>query len=97
MATIFPVGTGVGRAEIPALCAALAALLHGREPGVVLCEMAGPGRPGIATVEALARLRLTAQRYGWQLRVRGMTTELHRLIGLLGLTAVLPADGDIHP
>ncbi|MEU8239690.1 STAS domain-containing protein [Actinoplanes missouriensis] len=97
MATIFPVRTGVGRAEIPALCAALATLLHGREPDVVLCEVAGPGPPGVATVEALARLRLTAQRHGWQLRVHGMTTELHRLIALLGLTATLPADGDAGP
>ncbi|MEU4562265.1 hypothetical protein AB0F72_28105 [Actinoplanes sp. NPDC023936] len=97
MATIFPVGSGVGRAEIPALCADLGALLHGRRPGVVLCEMTGPGPPGVATVEALARLRLTAQRHGWQLRVRGMTADLHQLIGVLGLSATLPADGDIQP
>ncbi|MBB2943801.1 hypothetical protein FB565_003530 [Actinoplanes lutulentus] len=94
MATIFPVGAGVGRAEIPLLCADLAALLRGRPPGVVICEVTGPERPGLAVVEAVARLRLTTIGYGWQLHVRDPSPELRRLIGLLGLTEALLAPGE---
>ncbi|MEU4692967.1 STAS domain-containing protein [Actinoplanes sp. NPDC023714] len=89
MATFFPVATGIGRAEIPALCADLAALLRGRAPGMVTCRLAGPGRPGVATVEALLRLRLTARRYGWQLRLHDPTPDLVALLTVLGLADTL--------
>jgi hypothetical protein len=84
MATIFPVGAGVGRAEIPALCADLAGRLRGRAPDVVICELAGPGRPGVATVEAIARLRLTAQRHGWRLHVRDPSPDLLAVVVVVG-------------
>ncbi|WP_160166009.1 STAS domain-containing protein [Actinoplanes sp. OR16] len=84
--------TRAGRTEIPALCTELADLLRGRAPGVVICELTGPGRPGVATVEALLRLRLLAHRYGWQLRLQNPTPELVALLGLLGLAGVLTPD-----
>ncbi|WP_433825135.1 hypothetical protein ACQP2E_23695 [Actinoplanes sp. CA-015351] len=94
MVMIFRVGAGVGRAEIPALCADLAVLLRGRPPGVVICEVTGPDRPGLPVVEAVARLRLTTIGYGWQLHVRDPGPELRRLIALLGLTEALLNPGE---
>ena len=43
----------------------------------------------IATVDALARLQLTARRLGWRLRLRNVSVELRELIELAGLTSVL--------
>ena len=59
----------VTRAEIPALCADLAERLRGRGAGVVICDVAAVGEPDVVTVEALARLRLTARRHGCALHV----------------------------
>jgi ABC-type transporter Mla MlaB component len=89
----FAVGAAVTRADIPALCADLAELLRGRGPGVVLCDLAAVARPDVVTVEALARLRMTARRYGWRLLVDGAGPALLELVGLLGLTDLLPEAG----
>ncbi|MFE9693256.1 STAS domain-containing protein [Micromonospora sp. NPDC005806] len=89
----FAVGAAVARADIPVLCADLAELLRGRAPGVVSCDVAGVASPDVVTVEALARLRLTARRHGWQLVVRGAGPALLRLVGLLGLADALPESG----
>ncbi|MDI6099961.1 STAS domain-containing protein [Actinoplanes sp. NEAU-A12] len=84
----FAVGA-VTRADIPALCADLAELLHGTPGGIVVCEVTGTPAADVALVEALARLRLTARRHGRRLHVAGAGPELLTLTGLLGLTDVL--------
>ncbi|MFG2054291.1 STAS domain-containing protein [Micromonospora sp. NPDC048930] len=89
----FAVGAAVVRADIPVLCADLADLLRGRGPGIVACDVAAVASPDVVTVEALARLRLTARRHGWQLVVRGAGPALLRLVELLGLTDELPQSG----
>jgi hypothetical protein len=43
----------------------------------------------IRTVDALARVQLTARRLGWELRLRCPPRELVELIDLAGLTDVL--------
>jgi hypothetical protein len=43
----------------------------------------------IGTVDALARLQLTARRLGWRLRVREVPVELRELIELAGLSRAL--------
>ncbi|WBB67519.1 STAS domain-containing protein [Micromonospora sp. WMMD812] len=88
----FAVGA-VTRADIPDLCADLAELLRGRGPGVVTCDVTGVTWPDVVTVEALARLGLTARRHGWRLVVSGAGAELRRLVGLLGLTGALAEPG----
>ena len=45
-----------------------------------------------ATLDALARLRLTACRCGFQLRLRDSSPELRELIEFAGLCAALPED-----
>ncbi|MBP2705461.1 STAS domain-containing protein [Microbispora sp. RL4-1S] len=88
-AIFFTVGPEPARADIPALCADLAALVRGRGGGVVICDVAEVARPGVVTVEALARLSLTARRHGWSLVVSGAGPDLRELVRLLGLTGVL--------
>jgi STAS domain len=89
-AVFFAVGAAVTRADVPGLCAELAALVSDRESGLVVCDVSGVGRPSVATVEALARLRLTALRHGWGLVIRGAGPELGGLLRLAGLSGVLP-------
>jgi hypothetical protein len=85
----------IGRADIPALCARLADLLrrYGREEVFVICDVGGITDPSGVTVEALARLRLTALRLGADTRVHGAHPRLRQLLAFTGLRAVIPIDG----
>jgi ABC-type transporter Mla MlaB component len=85
----FAIGATITRADIPVLCADLAELVRGRGGGVVVCDVAGVAHPDVVTVEALARLRLTARRHGWSLVVTGAGPDLLELVRLLGLTDAL--------
>ncbi|MER7457527.1 STAS domain-containing protein [Micromonospora sp. NPDC126480] len=88
-AVIFAVAGTLTRAEIPALCAELADELRGAGRGVVVCDVAGVLGADVVTVEALARLCLTARRHGWRLVVSGADAGLLELADLLGLAGVL--------
>jgi ABC-type transporter Mla MlaB component len=92
-ATYYAVAPPVTRADIPVLCADLAERLRGRAGGVVICDVAQVYRPDVVTVEALARLRLTARRHGWKLVVSGAGPRLVELVGLLGLGDALTEVG----
>jgi ABC-type transporter Mla MlaB component len=85
----FAIGATVTRADIPVLCADLAELVRGRAGGAVVCDVADVAHPDVVTVEALARLRLTARRHGWSLVVTGAGPDLLELVGLLGLADAL--------
>lgn len=89
-AIFLAMGATVTRAEIPELCANLTELLCDRAGGVVVCEVSGVTCPDLVTVEALARLRMTARRHGWRLAVGGAGPALRGLLDLLGLADVLP-------
>jgi len=103
--TYFVVGATVTRADVPVLCADLAARLRdgaSRAPGacdagagagdVVVCDV-GEAPPSVVTIEALVRLRQTAQRYSCRLVVSGAGPYLWALVVLLGLGDVLPESG----
>jgi ABC-type transporter Mla MlaB component len=94
-AIFFGVGATVTRLDIPVLCADLAEVLRdGDGDGdVVVCDVAGVARPDAVTVEALARLRVTARRHGWRLVVSGARPDLLQLVRLFGLTDALPQVG----
>ena len=77
------------RADIAARCADLAEALRGRDRGVVVCDVSAVSAPDLVTVEVLARIRLTARRFGWRLEVRGACDDLRELAGLLGLAGTL--------
>jgi ABC-type transporter Mla MlaB component len=87
----------IAREDIPALCERTRALLEGRGTASVACDVGALG-PDAVTVEALARLQLTASRLGLRVRFRGASPELQRLLGLMGLGEVLPCgDSGVEP
>jgi ABC-type transporter Mla MlaB component len=89
----FAVGTTITRPDIPVLCADLGGILRGRDGGVVVCDVADVARPDLVTVEALARLRVTARRHGWRLVLGGAGPDLLQLVHMFGLTDALPQVG----
>ncbi|WP_019888953.1 STAS domain-containing protein [Streptomyces purpureus] len=82
----------ITRADVPALCAELAARLSGADPTEVVCEVGALTHADLAAVDALARLRLTAHRLGHTLRLRGADGRLRLLLGLVGLEELLLQD-----
>ncbi len=88
MTVLLAVGAKVTRADIPCLCARLADLLRGRAgPGQVVCDVS-QARADVVTIEALARLRLTAGRHGWRFSTHGATDDLLVLFSLMGLGGI---------
>ncbi|MEU9476308.1 STAS domain-containing protein [Streptomyces sp. NPDC048191] len=75
----------VTRAEVAALCARVRMLLAGSGTRVVVCDVGGLGPPGLAVVDLLARLELTARRAGGRIRLRDPDPALHALLDLVGL------------
>lgn len=72
--------------EVSEPCEALRALLDGGGRGrVVVCDVAGLGPPGLAAVNLLARLALTARRAGGRIRLRDPSPALCALLDLVGL------------
>lgn len=72
--------------EVSGPCEALRALLDGGGSGrVVVCDVAGLGPPGLAAVNLLARLQLTARRAGGRIRLRDPSPALCALLDLVGL------------
>lgn len=57
----------------------------GEDVRYVVCDAGGVGRPDLATVDAVARLRLLAGRRGHRLRLVGAGSALRELLVLAGL------------
>ncbi|WP_213452354.1 STAS domain-containing protein [Rhizomonospora bruguierae] len=89
---VLVIGAALGRADIPALCARLADLLapFPAVGAVVVCDVSAVVEPSVVTLDALARLRLTARRLGADIRVYPAHARLGQLLALTGLGAVLP-------
>ncbi|MEU8533064.1 STAS domain-containing protein [Streptomyces sp. BPPL-273] len=75
----------VSRGETPRLCDEARALLEATRAGVIVCDVGGLGPPGLAVVDLLARLELTARRVGGRIRLRDPDPALHALLDLVGL------------
>ena len=59
---------------------------------VILVDAATLGRPDAATIDALARLALTARRRGCRVRLVHAPADLRDLVVLVGLAGVLPCE-----
>lgn len=92
---VWVIEPAIGRADIPVLCARLADLVepYGREGAVVICDIGGITEPSGVTVDALARLRLTARRLGADIRLRGADVRLRQLLAFTGLSEIIPIEG----
>ncbi|NEC68309.1 STAS domain-containing protein [Streptomyces sp. SID9727] len=79
------------RDAVPRLCADLETLLSASpDPTAVYCDLSGVLHPDLTTVEAIARLSLTARRVNaCGLRLRGTPPELRALLELVGLGGFL--------
>ena len=103
---------GVGSAvDVQALCSELLALLPETEPGtgpknrvhagagyrMVMCDVEAVTSPDAATIDALARLHLTARRAGCRMVLIHAGQELRLLAGLFGLADVLAARPAVTP
>jgi hypothetical protein len=78
-------------ADVPAVCERLRALVGAADADVVVCDVADLAADLVA-VEALARLRLTAQRLGCELRLRRASRALAEIVAFCGLCGVLPVE-----
>lgn len=74
--------------EVSGPCDALRELMDSGGGGsgrVVVCDVAGLGPAGLAAVNLLARLQLTARRAGGRIRLRDPSPALCALLDLVGL------------
>lgn len=76
-------------ADVPLLRERLALLAGEGEVRVIVCDVRALVAD-IVSVEALARLRLTARRLGCAIRLRRLSSELGAVLELCGLADVLP-------
>jgi ABC-type transporter Mla MlaB component len=84
----------IDRDEIPAVCRRLRALMADALPdgrSYVILDVSNL-ECDLAAVDALARLHLVARRGDHDVRIRGASLELRRLIALAGLLDVLPLE-----
>lgn len=87
----------VARADVPALCERVRVLLAAGDIDVVTCEVGAITDPDLVTIDALARLQLTARRLGRSIRLRHARAGLQGLLVLTGLSDELPVCGDLPP
>jgi ABC-type transporter Mla MlaB component len=88
-AGILVIGGPVAADDVPRLCERLRALLRTSDVDVVLCDAAALAADAV-TIEALARLQLTAVRLGRRIRLLRTSDDLHRLLEFAGLDDVFP-------
>ncbi|MEX0755781.1 MAG: STAS domain-containing protein [Actinomycetota bacterium] len=88
---LLPLDRRIARAAIPVLCERLRLLLEDA-PGPIVCDVGALVDPDAVTVDALARLQLTAARLGRSIRFRDVCGELRDLTELMGLRDVLPCE-----
>ncbi|MGP4003245.1 STAS domain-containing protein [Streptomyces sp. 8N706] len=78
------------RADLPRQCERLRTLLHDAHAGPVTVDVGALTDPDVLTIEALARLELTARRLGHRVRLRHACEALRDLLDFAGLGDVLP-------
>jgi ABC-type transporter Mla MlaB component len=79
----------ITRADIPALCDRVFALLQESGADIVVCDVEGVECDAV-TVDAMARLQLAARKTGRRIQLRGACPDLLALVNLMGLREVLP-------
>jgi ABC-type transporter Mla MlaB component len=80
----------ITRAAVPWLCDHVRRLLDRSDADLVTCDVGALSDPDPTSVDALARLQLTARRMGGSIRLRHVQTKLADLLELTGLCEELP-------
>jgi ABC-type transporter Mla MlaB component len=80
----------IERADLPGLFDRVCARLQASDAQRVVCDVVGVAADAVA-VDALARLKLAAQRNGCQVTMLGASEELGELVAFMGLEEILSA------
>ena len=83
----------IERAEIARLCHRVRSLVESGSTDLVV-DVSALLAPDVATVDALARMQLTARRLGREIRVQHACHRLVELLVLTGLADVIPRAAD---
>jgi ABC-type transporter Mla MlaB component len=86
----------VTRAAIAGLCLRVRAMLEGSGADLLICDVSAVSDPDACTIDALARMQLTARRLGRQVQLRHAHADLQALVALMGLGDVLPLYGPLR-
>jgi ABC-type transporter Mla MlaB component len=89
---VFALQGPIAREDVRWMCERVRFLLQGSDGDDVICDVGAVVDPDAGTVEALARMQLTARRLGRRLILRRACGELKDLLALSGLRDVLPCD-----
>lgn len=77
--------------DVARLCTRLRWTLESSGADVAICDVGALAAPDLGTVEALARVLLTARRLDRDVRLRGASAELLELLELAGLDGLATA------
>lgn len=91
---VVDVGDGVTVADVRRIRQDLCDVLERDGSATVLCDLGAVDVVDAGTIEAVARLTLTARRQGRSIRVRGAPRALLDLLELVGLRDVVPVGDD---
>jgi ABC-type transporter Mla MlaB component len=89
--TVLVLGGSITCADVPGLCERLRELLERSGADHIVCDVGALSDSDAATVDALARLQLTAGRLGRHVRLRHASSELQELLAFVGLADVVPS------
>jgi ABC-type transporter Mla MlaB component len=82
----------ITRRILPKLCERFHALLQGSRAEVIICDVGTMDPTDAETIDALARLQLTALRMGRRVRFADAPGDLKDLLSFSGLSDVVPCD-----
>ena len=85
---VFAVAGPIARADLPAICGHIAALLEATGADVALCDVGALPADAVA-IDALARINLAARRMGRQVVLRHAGDDLRDLVAFVGLAGAL--------
>jgi ABC-type transporter Mla MlaB component len=90
------IGGSIAPADVPGLCKRVRILLDASDADLVVCDVSAIVDPDVCTVDALARLQLTARRLGRRMRLHRASTEVQRLVAFAGLADALPLSAGLR-
>jgi hypothetical protein len=94
LAVVVLFGGPICEEDVQALCERVRLALQGSVADEVICDVGALDGPDVGTLDALARVQLTAVRLGGRIRLRRACVDLRDLLVLAGLCEVLPLCGD---
>jgi ABC-type transporter Mla MlaB component len=89
---VFALDGPIAPEDVRWMCERVRSLVQASGTGHVICDVGAVVHPDAVTVEALARMQLTARRLGGRLKFQNACGELRDLLSVSGLSDVLPCD-----